>query len=156
MNKIIILAIILISTIGVFAQNKTVECKNRVVDDSEKRDFVGDSFSFDIDGDGKADTVTAKTYKVAVAKKTKSEITENHWISFDLKTSKGKLFKSFFKYKYGDNRADYWIYALVPCGVKAGKSDLLFYAGDDTSDETIILQNTGSSFKVVSRKTDTY
>lgn len=157
MNKIIIFAIILFSAISVLAQNETISCQNRIVDDSEKRDYVGGSFSPDVDGDGKADTITAKTYTVKVSKNAKAKIKEAHWISFDLKTSKGKMLKSFFKYKYGDNRADYWIYALIPCSSdKDGKTDLLFYAGDDTSDETIILRNIGTSFKVVSRKVRKY
>lgn len=160
MCKKVMLILFLVGFFGAFgvipskAQNDSMACKNRIVNDSEKRDYVGDSFSIDVDDDDKLDTITARTYKVKVIGNAKSKVKETHWISFDLKTSKSKTIKSFFKYKYGDNVADYWIYALVSCQVnKDGKTDLLFYAGDDTSDETIILQNTGNSFKVISRKT---
>jgi hypothetical protein len=42
---------------------------------------------------------------------------------------------------------------FVPCSVNGDRrTDLLFYSGDDTSVETIILVNTGNAFKVHSRK----
>jgi hypothetical protein len=153
MNKFIIMLVLLFSTSAVFAQNEMVGCKNRIVNDTEKRDFADKNpIKIDVDGDGKLDSITARTYTLKVGNKS-SKVKETHWIAFDLKTAKGKTLKSFFKYKYGDNRADYWIYAMLPCSAdKDAKTDLLFYTGDDTSDETIILRNAGNSFKVVSRK----
>ena len=64
--------------------------------------------------------------------------------------------RSFFKYRYGIDKTDYWVWALVPCKVnKDGRRDLAFYAGDDTSDETIVILNQGSRFRVHSRKVST-
>ncbi|NJM52458.1 MAG: hypothetical protein HC846_03115 [Blastocatellia bacterium] len=124
MRKILLFILILTMPTVLFAQNNS--CKNKVVNDSEKRDYTKSStFSFDVDGDGKADNFTHQTYKMKVSGK--SKIKENHWITFDLKTSRGKTLKSFFKYKYGTNIADYWIYALVPCKIGQGaKNDLIF------------------------------
>jgi hypothetical protein len=160
MNKFLLLTLILTISATLFAENnrKGSLCKNRNITDSEKRSFTKPNiFSFDVDGDGKSDTITQRTYKMKVLGKPNSEVKETHWITFDLKTSQGKALKSFFKYKYGDNLADYWVYTLVPCKIsQGGKNDLIFYTGDDTSDETVILQNTGDSFKVYSRKTSEF
>lgn len=145
-----LLLIFLVSASNIFA---VVPCNTKSFTDSDKRDF-GDrkSFKIDIDGDGIQDTISPRTYKTKPTKPTKG-IREIHWITFNLKTSQGKTINSFFKFKYGDNRADYWVYALVPCKIKGGKeNDLLFYAGDDTSDKTVILENKGASFRVYSRK----
>jgi hypothetical protein len=85
--------------------------------------------------------------------KAKRMAREAHWISFDIKTDRGRTLTSFFKYQYGTEEADYWGYALVPCHAdKDGRTDFLFYSGDDTSEETIVLVNRGGKFKVQSRK----
>jgi hypothetical protein len=103
-----------------------------------------------MDGDGQPDNITPRTYTVKANHKPK----ETHWITFDLKTAKGRTLDMFFKYRYGTSEADYWVYALVPCDVnKDGRIDLIFYSGDDTTDETIILLNRGGRFVVHSRKT---
>lgn len=61
--------------------------------------------------------------------------------------------KSFFTYRYGSGEVAYWVYAVAPCDTdKDGRVDLVFYAGDDTSVETVILRNTGKGFVVHSRK----
>lgn len=139
----------------VFANS--AKCSENPFTDADKRDF-GDKtiFQIDVDGDGENDTITPRVYKNKPNKPTKV-ISELHWITFDLKTSKGKNINSFFKFKYGDNRADYWVYALVPCRIKNGKgNDLLFYTGDDTSDVTVILENNETSFKIYSKKEKVY
>lgn len=110
-----------------------------------------------MDGDGKPDTITSQTYTLKANRKDSDRSTPNareiHWITFDIKTSKGRVLKSFFKYDYGTDRADYWVYAFVPCRVNGDRrTDLLFYSGDDTSVETIILANGGNVFKIHSRK----
>jgi hypothetical protein len=128
------------------------------VKDSDRRSFDDrDSFQIDVDGDGKPDTFTPRTYAVKVNRKASGKARlkprEVHWIAFDLKTSKGRTINSFFKYNYGTDEADYWVYAFVPCKVnRDARTDLLFYSGDDTSEEIIILENRGSAFKVYSRK----
>ena len=111
----------------------------------------------DVDGDGKADTITPWMRAVRLSYDQTPKKTpvprEEHWISFDLNTSKGRVLNSFFDHRYGTDEGDYWVYALVPCDVnKDGKTDLVFYSGDDTSDETIVLMNKGRRFSVHSRK----
>ena len=143
-------------------KSKLEDCRKIVVQDSDRRGFdERNSFTLDVDGDGKPDTITPRTYTVKtnrkISGKTKSKAREIHWIAFDLKTSKGRVINSFFKYNYGTDEADYWVYAFVPCRINSdGRTDLLFYSGDDTSDETIILENRRSIFKVRSRKTEVY
>jgi hypothetical protein len=69
-------------------------------------------------------------------------------------TSGGRRINSFFRYQYGDGESDYWVYALISAGDinHDGKTDLVFYSGDDTSDETITLLNRGNRFIVHQRK----
>jgi hypothetical protein len=135
------------------------DCRKLVgVDDSDRRSFDGrDPIQIDVDGDGESDTITPRAYAVKLNRKasgkSKAKPRELHWISFDLRTSKGHTINSFFKYNYGTDEADYWVYAIVPCRVnRDGRTDLFFYSGDDTSEEMIILVNRGSVFKIFSRK----
>ena len=123
----------------------------RKIEDRDKRSFHDLSpFAVDVDGDGQPDSITPRLYIVKSNRKAK----EAHWITFDIKTSKGRTINSFFKYRYGTSAADYWVYALVPCDLnKDGRIDLIFYSGDDTSDETIVLLNRRGRFIVHSRKT---
>lgn len=135
---------------------KLPDCRKYPVQDSDKRDFLDrDSFVLDADGDGKPDTVTSRTYAVKIKRRPadKTAARETHWIAFDLKTNGGRILKSFFKFKYGTNEADDSVYALVRCSQNGdAKPDLLFYAGDEQGDETIILVNGGGRFTVYSRK----
>lgn len=78
MRKLLFLAILICSTSAVLAQNETVGCENKIVDDAEKRDYMDDSISVDIDGDDKADSITARTYKSKVVAKANSKIKETH------------------------------------------------------------------------------
>lgn len=135
------------------------DCNKKTgIRDSERRRFDDkSSIEIDLDGDGLQDKITPRTYTVKVRQKSsskrKSKVTETHWITFDLKMSKGHLFKSFFKYEYGTNLADYWVYGIVPCRLYPnGRTDLFFYSGDDTSEESVILANMGSRYIVYSRK----
>ena len=81
---------------------------------------------------------------------------QQEWIVFDLKTGRGRVVRSFFKYRYGTDDVDYWVWALVPCKAhRGGRTDLVFYAGDDTSDETIGLLNQKAGFRVHSRGVST-
>jgi hypothetical protein len=109
----------------------------------------------DVDGDGKLDTILPRLFsrKSGRSKRGRPKATDSHWIAFDLKTSNRRLLRSFFRFEYGDAFGDYWVYALVPCDIdKNGKVDLVFYSGDDTSDETIVLINRNGRFFVHSRK----
>ena len=110
----------------------------------------------DVDGDGKLDKIIPRTYVGPPTKKRhgadRAREKESHWIAFDLEVS-GKPSKSFFRFNYGSDLADYWIYALVPCRAnKDRRPDLIFYTGDDESSDTVIFVNTGRGFVVQSRK----
>lgn len=130
----------------------------RTVDDNDKRAF--DNLSpivIDVDNDGKPDRIVPHVLKLRPTLERhgpqRVRERESHWLVFDLITSKGRTLKSFFRYKYGSDWADYWIYALVPCDVNGdGKTDLVFYSGDDESDDTTILLNKNGRFIVQSRK----
>ena len=134
------------------------DCRNVIVQDSDRRSFDDRTpFTLDVDGDGRPDTIRPRTYTLKASRKGSGRLTPNareiHWIAFDLKTSDGRVFKPFFRYDYGTDEADYWVYAFVPCSINGDRrTDLLFYSGDDTSVETMILVNKGSTFKVLSRE----
>lgn len=151
--------LIFTATVQLKAQG-LADCRKIIVQDHHRRSFdARNSFSIDVDGDGKPDTITSRTYRVKVnrmtSSKTKPKVRENYWIAFDINTSKGRVLNSFFKYNYGTNEAVYWVYALVPCKInRDGKTELLFYSGDDTTQETVILENTRNIFKVYSRKVE--
>ena len=137
---------------------KLPDCRKVIVQDSDRRSFDDRiPFTLDVDGDGRPDTITPRTYTLKANRKDARKLTPNareiHWIAFNMKTSRGRLLKSFFRYDYGTDEADYWVYAFVPCSINGdGRPDLLFYSGDDTSVEEIILVNNGGTFKVQSRK----
>jgi hypothetical protein len=132
--------------------------KCRGIADSDTRgffDFDLDPIVMDVDGDGKPDTITPRLVVTHYRDK-KAKLHQAEWIVFDLKTSRGGVVRSFFKYRYGTDQIDYWVWALVSCKVnRDGRRDLVFYAGDDTSDETIVLLNQGNRFRVHSRKVST-
>ncbi len=163
-NPLFFLPLIFAFALQLNAQEKSklADCRKIVVQDSDRRGFdERESFTLEVDGDGKPDTLTPRTYVVKNSRvasgKTKSKARETHWITFDLKTSRGRVIKSFFKYNYGTAEADYWVYAFVPCRMnRDGRTDLLFYSGDDTSEESIILVNTGNAFKDYSRKVESF
>jgi hypothetical protein len=146
--------ILLFSLLGV----KPCASYQERVDDTLKRPFDDRSLILiDVDGDSKPDIITPRVYSVKGGRKAPGHgstgARESHWISFDLKTSTGRTLKSLFSYEYGTDEADYWVYALVPCEAnRDGRTDLLFYSGDDTSDERVVLLNKGGRFSVHSRK----
>ena len=158
------LTLLLSLTVAVIPQSDTLEksklpdCRKVIVQDPDRRSFDDrNSFTLDVDGDGRPDTITSRTYTLKADRKGSRRLTPNareiHWIAFDMKTSGGRLLKSFFRYDYGTDEADYWVYAFVPCNIDGnGRPDLLFYSGDDTSVEEIILVNRRNAFKVHSRK----
>jgi hypothetical protein len=146
----------LILACSLLSLTRSADC--RIIEDRDRRSFDERSPIFiDVHGDGKPDRIWPRLYAVRAKRKpldnARQKAKETHWITFDLKTSKGKVAHSFFRYEYGTEEADYWVYALVPCDInKDGRPDLVFYSRDDTSDETIILLNKGGRFIVHSRK----
>ena len=126
--------------------------------DDVKRSFDDlKPIKIDVDGDGRTDTIQPRVY-VVVPECAKGKHLRpgdiQHWIAFDLTLATGRRIPSFFKYQYGTDQADYWVYALVSAGdINAdGRTDLVFYSGDDSSDETVTLINKGNRFIVSSRK----
>lgn len=126
------------------------------VEDSDKRGF--DELApiyLDLDGDGRQDAIQPRTYSRSSRGRVSQQRTgtrRTHWITFDLKFATGKRLVSFFSYRYGDDRADYWVWALKEVGDRDrdGRTDLVFYSGDDTTDETVVLLQRSNGFKASS------
>jgi hypothetical protein len=144
----------LIVLTGFLSHAVATDCK--VIEDSEKRSFADrNAIVLPLDGDGLPVTIVPRTYTRTIRRNLGNGYVarESHWITFDLVPSGGRTLRSFFRYEYGTDVADYWVYALVPCDVnKDGRTDLIFYAGDDTSDETVVLLNKRGRFVVSSRR----
>lgn len=146
----------------VFLMNASVLAQS--ISDADTRPFENLSrIKIDLDGDGKPDTVQPRTYRVVKKQNPKSRRTTKqdiqNWIAFDLSTVKGLRINSFFKYNYGttEQGGSYWVYSMVSAGDIDGdkKTDLVFYSGDDTTDDTITLLNRGNHFIVLKKKHST-
>ena len=97
---------------------------------------------------GPVSSVVPRVYVTRAPKRGTKPARETHWIAFDLRRADGSVRKSFYRFNYGDNVADYWVYALVPCDVNQdGRTDLVFYAGDDTGDDIVVLMNRNGRFR---------
>ena len=144
----------------IFGAILNISIKAQTITDADRKGFDELSqIKIDVDGDGKLDTIQPRTYqtkkRVPKWKYLRKRDIKN-WITFDLITAKGSKTNSFFKYNYGtaEQGGSYWVYALVPAGDinRDKRTDLLFYSGDDTSDETITLISKGNRFIVHKRK----
>src|SRR6266851_9612245 len=139
-----------------FSMPMTTKCRE-ITDDDKRGFFVSDlhPIVLGLDGDGKPNIITPRLV-VTRYRDRRSKVHQAEWIVFDLKTSRGRVVRSFFKYNYGTDKIDYWVWWLAPCKVnKDGRRDLVFYAGDDTSDETVVISNQPNGFRVISRKKST-
>lgn len=151
MRTILTLCLLLFSSSFVDAQT---------ISDDVKRSFGElEEIRIDVDGDQKADTIQPRVYALVpeCSKGKHLKFTDiQHWIAFDLTLATGRKIPSFFKYKYGTSESSYWVYAVISAGDVNGdgKTDLVFYSGDDTSYETITLINKRSRFIVGSRKVE--
>jgi hypothetical protein len=149
MRTILTLCLFLLA--GSFVEAQTIS-------DDDKRSFDElKPIKIDVDGDRKPDTIQPRVYAL-VPDCTKGKPVKfsdiQHWIAFDLTLATGRRIPSFFKYRYGTDQSSYWVYAVISAGDidRDGRTDLVFYAGDDSSDETVILINKGDRFIVRSRK----
>ena len=135
-----------------------IPIQSQTVTDDDRRGFDDlRPIYVDVDSDGKPDRIKPRTYQTYKRRGSRPLLKDvKNWITFDLKTTRGRTIRSFFTYNYGtaENGGSYWVYALIPARDvnKDGKTDLLFYSGDDTGDETVVLLNLGNKFVVHSRK----
>src|SRR5260221_1050141 len=93
--------------------------KCRAIGDSDMRSFADsdpDPIVMDMDGDGKADTITSRLV-VTHFRDRKSKLHQAEWLVFDLKTTPARGVRTFFTYRYGTDRIDDWVPCLVPCNV---------------------------------------
>ena len=96
------LTVAVVSQPDTLEKSKLPDCRRVVVQDSDRRSFDDrNSFKLDVDADGRPDTITPRTYTLKANRKDSGRLTpkarEIHWIAFDMKTSKGRVLKSFFK-----------------------------------------------------------
>jgi|SRR5688500_8022102 len=149
MRTILTLCLFLLA--GSFVEAQTIS-------DDVKRSFDElKPITIDVDGDRKPDTIQPRVYALVpgCAEGKALKFTDiQHWIAFDLRLATGRRIPSFFKYQYGTDESSYWVYAVISAGDinGDGRTDLVFYSGDDSSDETVTLINKGNRFIVRSRK----
>jgi predicted dithiol-disulfide oxidoreductase (DUF899 family) len=133
----------------------------QAISDNDRRPFENLSqIKIDVDGDGKPDTIQPRTYQITIKRSSNLKLVRKrdiqNWIAFDLMTTKGRRINSFFKYNYGtaEQGGSYWVYALIPTSDinRDKKTDLVFYSGDDTSDDTITLISRGNRFIIHKKK----
>lgn len=149
MKKIVFIFCLILSASFVNAQQIT---------DADRRDFNDLSpIMIDLDGDNKPDTIKPRIYQIKPTGGKNPKLSEvKNWIAFDLTTSRGRTIKNIFKYNYGtaEQGGSYWVYALKSAGDfnNDGETDLVFYSGDDTTEETIFLTNKAGVFSVNKEK----
>lgn len=150
--KILLSLTLIVMIFVVVANGQNISDKDRLAFNSTN------PISIDLDGDGHLVKILPHTYIVRGKKwsRRKHSIikTEKHWIAFDLQTAHRHKTKNVFRYQYGTEQADYWSYALVLVSDlnKDGRKDLLFYAGDDTTEERVFLLNVPGKFRIYKRR----
>jgi hypothetical protein len=110
----------------------------------------------DIDGDGKSDRVVASYYTQPVLTRKFPSIDTCQtlpgiFVRYTLTSSKTKQSRVIFEYSYGTSFVQYWVHELKVAGDldRDGRQDLIFHAGDDTSDESVVLFQQPAGFKAV-------
>lgn len=115
-----------------------------------------DVFTADLNGNGKRDRIVTVRYKKRVRQlswidRTKCEMRVGYFAKYVLYLDNQKKGKTIFEYLYGDNEAQYWRYVIDKAVDlnKDGVKDLIFYAGDDTTEEYIFLIRKPTATKAV-------
>jgi hypothetical protein len=110
----------------------------------------------DIDGDGKSDRVVASYYTQPVLTRkfpslNTCQTLPGIFVRYTLTSSKTKQSRVIFEYSYGTSLVRYWVHELKVAGDldRNDLQDLIFYAGDDTSDESVVLFQQQAGFKAV-------
>jgi hypothetical protein len=105
-----------------------------------------DVFTADLNGNGKRDRIVTVRYKKRVRQlswtdRTKCEMRISYFAKYVLYLDNRKKGTTIFEYLYGDDEAQYWQYGIDKAVDlnKDGIKDLVFSAGDDTSEEYIYL-----------------
>jgi hypothetical protein len=80
-----------------------------------------------------------------------NKITKEVFVNFQLATANSNKRSTLFEYKTGNNLATYWVNYIreVRHLNRDGNTDLVFYAGDDTSDEIVLLLMQPNQVKAV-------
>lgn len=115
-----------------------------------------EDFIADLNGNGIPDRIVKIEHKkpfkrLSWIERTKCEMATGHFAKFVLYLDNQKDGKVIFDYLIGDEEAQYWQYRIDKAvdlnndGVK----DLIFYAGDDTTEEYVFLIQKQNFFKAV-------
>lgn len=115
-----------------------------------------DVFTADLNGNGKRDRIVTVRYKKRVRQhswtdRTKCEMRVGYFAKYVLYLDNRKKGITIFEYFYGDDEAQYWQYGIDKAVDlnKDGIKDLIFSAGDDTSEEYIYLIRKNTYIKAV-------
>lgn len=115
-----------------------------------------DVFTADLNGNGKRDRIVTVRYKKRVRQlswtdRTKCEMRVGYFAKYVLYLDNRKKGTTIFEYLYGDDEAQYWRYVIHKAVDlnKDGVKDLIFYAGDDTTEEYIFLLRKPTYIKAV-------
>jgi len=137
-NLLFLTPILLGSAFCVFGQEKT------------KNEFIAD-----LNGNGKREHIVTVNYKkpasLLSSNNTACETRTGYFAKFVLYRDGQKRGMTIFDYSIGDDEAVYWQYRIDKAIDlnRDGKKDLIFYAGDDTTEEYVFLIQKASYFKAV-------
>ena len=137
-NLLFLTPILLGLAFCVFGQEKT------------KSEFVAD-----LDNNGKRERIVTVNYKMPSpllsSNNAACETRTGHFAKFVLYRDNQKRGTTIFDYFIGDDEAVYWQYRIDEAVDlnRDGKKDLIFYAGDDTTEEYVFLIQKSSYFKAV-------
>ena len=146
MRKLLLLFSVLLSMLIIVAAERAAAAQG-----SRKVVLVAD-----LDGNGKSERIVKVEYKKpkqlpTAADRTKCQARAARFIKYVLYRDSRKSGVTIFDYFIGDDESQYWVYEIrrVADLNRDGLKDLVFYAGDDTTNEHVYLLQKPSYFKVV-------